>query len=583
MKKILALTLVMVMAFGLLAGCDQTEIADTPPVTSQSPGSSGSSSSPSPGTSGGDPAGINETEPIRFNWRSSIGTDTMLDCPWTSAGENIYIYMVYSRLFELTNEGTPVPDLASDWTISADKLTYTFTLVDNAKWHDGTPVTADDIVWSINAMAKLPSTMYYMMTPIMCLAGAQAVADGNATSISGLTASGNTVTMKLDAESRNFFSDLAYLYFLPKHLLESIDPATLDQYEGFWSSPVGSGAYKVNELRYPDYFTLVRHDGWHRPLASVKNILFTSYYSGGDTAAINAMIAGQLDVECKAMNDINVAKHAVTQNSELAFDLFDGGGYRNIMLNAAGSADGRHHPDMMKKEVRQAINLLLDKQAIADFFEGQASPLSSLLPVSYPQYNTDIPPHRRDVAKARQLLDEAGFDFSRPIRFAYYHDDPTTADIMEVFRAQFADVGITLETIFLQGDLLDLIYYSVNYDLLLARAGVGPSSGDPIQYAYAQFKPADALTDNVYGDIAVRNQVFAPIIEKYLAATDPTELKKLGDEIQLLGLEYVYTIPVYGERNIVVYNASRVAKEGNWNLIHDEVGPKNFDTWAILR
>ena len=593
MKKTLALILVIIMAAGLLAGCNQTQDPVAPTDSSQPPaqGSASPSPSPSPGGSGsgdsgnsGEATGPSETEFLRLNWRSAIGTDTMLDCPWASQGEPFYQFMVFSRLMAFAPDGTLIPDLASSWTVSADHLTYTFTLVDNAVWHDGVPVTVDDVVFSLNGQLKVLNAVPNFKSYLINIVGAQDVADGVAASMSGVTASGNTVTIKLVSDVRMFLPNLSYIYILPKHLLDSVDPEELDKYEPFWSSPVGSGPYKINEMRFPDYFTVVRNDDYFGPKAGVKNVLFTSYYTGGDNAAVNAAIAGQLDVEFKAFNDIAVATNVVSQNSELEMELYDSGTYRMFMMNLGGSTDGKHNTDILKKEVRQAIGMIIDKQVIADFYAGQASPLTTTIPTSYPAFNTDIPLWRRDLAKAGQLLTEAGFDFSRPIRLAYYYDDQTSADVMEVFKQQFADAGITLETELLQGDLGALIYESRNFDICYAGGGIGgPIGGDPIYIAYSMLRPTGAITDNVYADVEQRTAIFTPLLDRYATEYDLIESKKLGDEIQLLANEHCYSIPIYGMKNIVVFNSSKVQKDGDWNLVNKDTTTKKFDTWSLLK
>ena len=74
-----------------------------------------------------------------------------------SSSESTTIFdLVYNTLLRVDESGKYVGDLAKEWSVSDDGLTWTFKLHDNVKWHDGTPLTAEDVAWAINAVMADP-------------------------------------------------------------------------------------------------------------------------------------------------------------------------------------------------------------------------------------------------------------------------------------------------------------------------------------------------------------------------------------------------------------------------------------------
>src|SRR6201996_202382 len=181
-------------------------------------------------SSGGSAAGSSSSS------SSSAGTDTTLvmanavkvdtlDPEQNSVNESIWIDQnLYSRLVAPDPTGTKiVPDLATSWAVSPDKLTYTFHLR-SAKFSDGTPVTAQDVVWSLNRSKNLSGGWGFLITAVKSITATNA----------------STVTIKLSQQHAPLLADLAmYAYSILPEKEVMASPT------GFFTKPVGSGPFYV--------------------------------------------------------------------------------------------------------------------------------------------------------------------------------------------------------------------------------------------------------------------------------------------------------------------------------------------------
>lgn len=109
--------------------------------------------------------------------------------------------------------------------------------------------------------------------------------NGEADTISGITSEGNTVTIKVTQPTAQFLKTISGVMILPAHLLSDVSWADMNAAD-YWTKPVGTGPYCINEVKFPDYFTVTRYDGYWGEPAGIKNAQFVSYAAGGNDAAV---------------------------------------------------------------------------------------------------------------------------------------------------------------------------------------------------------------------------------------------------------------------------------------------------------
>ena len=184
------------------------------------------------------------------------------------------------------------------------------------------------------------------------------------------------------------------------------------------------------------------------------------------------MITGELDfVYGNAMSDITVAENIVSQNADTSYDIQSSTYNRKLIFNLYERGDGTTKADLQKEEVRQAFNLLLDKDAMAGVYAGQAEPLTTFVPSGNPLYNSDVPVFKRDVAAAKALLDAAGFDYSQTYEICTAYTDQATSDLLTFVKQNFAEAGVNVEFFLLDGGAWAARNAELNWDIFYGSNG----------------------------------------------------------------------------------------------------------------
>ena len=555
-NRILSVLVVFCLATVLITGC----ATNTPAGSSKSTSASASTAE-----------NLNNTGMLNL----VLNTTDMCQSPWADL-QSLYVYMVFDPLYSFNVKGEVVPKLASKVDISEDGKTYTFTIAKNVKWHDGQPFTADDVAFSLYGVIADPKSG--MGASMMKIEGAQDVKDGKATSLSGVTVNGSTVTVKLIAADSSCYKSIPSIMILPKHIFGSMKPEEWQKNAAFWTAPIGTGMYKVEKFKASDYMKLVRNDEYFRAPAKIKNVLLKCFSSDAMDAAVASMIAGDLDyVYGNAFNDISTAKNITKQNTKTKMLMMTSNYVRYMISNLSGSTDKKQNPGMQDARVRHALNLLLDKEAIAAFYGEQAIPMTTFVNSADPMYNDDIAPFKRNVEKAKELLNAANFDYSKPIRITYYYADQTTKDVMELIKQNFTEAGVKCETTLATGDLGSVLYEVKNFDLMYA----GGFKADPV--LNMQANTVGGGEDILLVNDAYRKEKFNKILDAYKATLDPVEAKKLADELQVVSAQECFTFPVYGLNKIILYNTAKLKlPEELFTIDNEQTRDYRFEDWSLV-
>jgi peptide/nickel transport system substrate-binding protein len=184
------------------------------------------------------------------------------------------------HLLEADGNLTPTGgELASDYSVSEDGLTVTFTMKDGLTWHDGDDLTAEDVVWSIETAKTVP--------------GINSVFASTFESIESMSIDGNMITLTMSQLDPNVLLTFSQFAPLPMHLFTDLNPAEFQQHP-FWQNPVGSGPYKIAEVQMNDFVRFVPFEDYHGGVANVDEIV--AFPSGeNDGNVIQNAAAGRLD------------------------------------------------------------------------------------------------------------------------------------------------------------------------------------------------------------------------------------------------------------------------------------------------
>ncbi|WP_353952064.1 ABC transporter substrate-binding protein [Knoellia sp. S7-12] len=319
-------------------------------------------------------------------------------------------------------EGTLAPGLATTWQPSADKLTWTFDLVDGARFHDGTPVDAPAVA------ASLTKTAADAASP---LAGAP---------IAKIAAVGETLNISLSTP------DPTLPALLTHYSAGILAPSSYDG-AGRVTKVVGSGPFEVTELELPSSITTRRFTGYRGDQPTIEGVEF-SVVGRAETRAVMAA-SGQADVvfglEPAGRQRVDAAD-GVSMASALQ--------PRTVLLKVNGA-----HPALKDVRVRRALSLMLDRDRIAEaVLREKDLAATQIFPPALATWNQpDLEPLTHDVDRARDLLTEAGYRPSadgktlerdgKPLRLTLttYPDRPELPPLATAIQEAARAIGITID------------------------------------------------------------------------------------------------------------------------------------------
>lgn len=551
MKKLIALLLAVVMVVGLFAACDQAEVEPTAAPTQ------GNAEQPTEGNKETEaPTAAPETEsetPLVIQWDQANGTDKV-EPPYKDSSLSYHTHFLWAQLGknDQSKKGTPdeiVWELATAEGYDASTLTYWTTIREGAKWSDGEPITAEDVVWTMLAMTLDPISTG--VSAWKYVEGYEAVANGEAEAFSGVTIEGNKIIVKLTEDQAEF--TLRGIYVLPKHCFEGIAWADLSNAD-YWNAPVSSGPYKFVEAQFPDFMKLTRNENYYGQPAGIKNVTCLSFEAAGAEAAIASVIAGDSHITTRTVTtDGLVAKAILEGNADCVSHVMPSEAMRSYVFNMGQRTDGKNKDVLVKSaKARHAISLLIDEEALAAYMGGIPCKVfgSPMNPITIHDYD-DVPAY--DPEQAKKILTEEGWNFDDTIDMICYYTDQGSLDCGEILKADFAAAGVKLNYIIVTENASVVIYTDMNWDMMYYNAGasdVDPTGGlnNIIGASWTFMHPCTEIVD-----------MFTPLVQTKDATNKNTpERTAACQALQKLNAEQTIIIPLYVNSFIAVHNAGKV-------------------------
>ncbi|GGR62643.1 ABC transporter substrate-binding protein [Streptomyces aurantiogriseus] len=330
----------------------------------------------------------------------------------TQANESDYLVLslVYDTLTVPGDKPNTEPRLAASWEPSADLRTWKFKLAKGATFHDGSPVTAEDVVFSLKRLRATPSGASR-------LPGIQAA---------GIKAEG-TDTVVLVSDYAN-----AELPLLTRLTTFVVPAGTTDK--DIEKAP-GTGPFKLEWFRSGNA-RLVRNEDWYGGEVHLDAIEVKIFES--PQAMANALLAGQIDV---ASNVGAVAARTAKGRSDIQTVRRSNDMAMPIVMR---TADG----PFADPKVREALRLAVDREAmVAQVLSGYGSVANDILGTGDPAYDKSIPQRARDLAQAKKLLAEAGFDTSKTYELLTTEDISGLAESATLFANQVREAGVKIKVV----------------------------------------------------------------------------------------------------------------------------------------
>ena len=361
--------------------------------------------------------------------------------------------------------------MLADSITTEDNKNFIVHIDDAATWSDGTPVTADDVVYTALRLASPvignTAMMYYVFEGV----GDDGFVEEGAESIDGIQkVDDKTVqfTTKEEMPITTFENSYArYLLTLPKHVIEQYSEEELSTADWFNHPDVVSGPFIVTDFDVDHYISYeANKDYWKgAPKIDKLNIKIvdgSQLYAG--------LQSGEIDITQQTMSDIPQEDYESVE----ALDNVDVV-YGSPVTNQSVFIQTKNVPDV---RVRQAMLYAIDRKMVLEqLLKGKGEVADGFLSSASPFYDDSIVPVEQDVEKAKELLEEAGWDGSQTLRFYVNSGDSAFVNAANVFVAQWAAVGIKVEV------------QTVDFATLMSVAGTNDYDILAVQYTYAPVDP----------------------------------------------------------------------------------------------
>ncbi len=347
-----------------------------------------------------------------------------------------YVVEIFSGLITFDRDLNIVPDLAESWEISDDGTVYTFNLRDDAVFHNGKPVRAQDFKWSIERACDFRTRSITADTYLGDVIGCRDKLRGNADEVEGVQViDDHTLEITIDQPRVYFLSKLTYptAYVLDQENVERGGRTWTDK-------PNGTGPFKLAEFRFGELISLERNEDYYRePKPQLERIDFV--LTGGSRMVMYEQ--GELDMTPVGLNDIERVTDPTNPLSE-ELNSIESMGIFYIGLN-------NNQPPFDDVNVRQAFNHALDRQRIIDVVYKETVPVAwGIVPPTMPGYeNPDLMPLEYDPERALDLIAESKYgDVSEfpDITFHVLGAGGATGRIIEAIIASYEEnLGVQID------------------------------------------------------------------------------------------------------------------------------------------
>ncbi|HEY8373530.1 MAG TPA: ABC transporter substrate-binding protein [Pseudonocardiaceae bacterium] len=463
--------------------------------------------------------------------------------------------LMYEFLTTYDEKLQPAPGLAERWEVSPDKLTWTFTIREGAKWSDGQPITARDAAFTFNLMLRDPAARKANGNFV---AGFESVTATDDRTLVIKTKQPQATMLALDVP------------IVPEHVWSKV--TDIASYPNDQGEVVGSGPFVLVEHAKEQYVKLKANKNYWRGAPQIDELHFITYKN--TDAAVQALRKGEVDLVSK----LTSAQFDALKNQEnIALNQAQGRRFYELAFNpgaalADGTPIGDGHPALKDVRVRQAIAQAIDRQAIVDrVMGGYAEVGAGYIPPVFADYHWKPSPEQEwkfDLAAANRLLDEAGYPKGpdgvrvgpdgKPLQFRLYGRNDRGADARagEFIKSWLAEIGITVDLQLMAGTKMNEEIGLGNFDMAFSSWGVNPDPDYVLSLQTCDQRPsaqgASGNTDSFFCDAR-----YDELYRQQLAETDRTKRIELVKQAQERFYEQVGAVILFYENALEAYRSDR--------------------------
>jgi peptide/nickel transport system substrate-binding protein len=353
--------------------------------------------------------------------RLNVIVNNLINNPTPQAStSNAWLYWpVWDSLVQFGPDYQVRPSVAERWQLSADSLTWTFTLRRDLTWPDGTPLTAADAAFTVSYIQQ---NNWPQRSVLLSVERAEAPDPA-------------TLVLTTRQPDMSILNNLPTIWLLPQHYLEQVG------FQGYVAKPMGSGPYEIVEFRPGDSLLLRK-----RPTPHAFRTVFIEELAFKVVTENSQKIRGLQTGEYGLMVQPNLTAEQVEQVKQLGFTVLSFPTAMYGIVIPQGPNQARNTP-LTDKRVRLALNYAVDWEAISkNLFGGRNVPAGQFAVPGSLMWDPDLKPIPYDPARARQLLAEAGYP--NGFKLPYGMDSSTAqavSDIVLAVQGYLRAIGVEFE------------------------------------------------------------------------------------------------------------------------------------------
>ncbi len=307
---------------------------------------------------------------------------------WLVTGAEFFS-VIYDPLVKFDENLKPIPNLAESWELSEDQLEWTFHLRQDVKFHDGEPLTSEDVKFALGTFSETGLGMYASL-----LAGITSIECPD----------DYTVVIHTEEPKANML--MAYTPIVPKHIWGNVPLDELETWPD--ENPVGSGPFKFAEYKQGEFLKIEANDDYFGGRPHIDEVVYV-FFASKDTMA-QAIKLGEIDV---ATNLSPTQKQSLEAEENIQVISGVVKGYTEIGFNCWDDPASKGNKLLLDKSIRQAIEWAIDKQQIIDVaYSGEGVFGTTVIdPGDYFHYEPSAEELRTyDIEKAKEILTAAGYE-----------------------------------------------------------------------------------------------------------------------------------------------------------------------------
>jgi oligopeptide transport system substrate-binding protein len=395
--------------------------------------------------------------------------------------------LVFSGIVSLDPKLNLTPDLAESWDVSADGTVYTFHLRENAKFHDGKPVTAQDVIYSWERAAGPDLASDTALTYLGDIVGIKEIAEGQADHASGLSAlDDHTLQVTIDAPKPYFLYKLTY----PTAFI--VDRANVESGEEWYRQPNGTGPYLMKEWDRFESIVYEANPDFYLGQPSIPYVVYQLYSGVG----LRLYESGEIDMT--GVGSYN-ADRFLDPSEPLHEELLTG-----VNLCTGYVTFDTTRPPFDDVNVRKAFTMAFDRQKYIDVvLSGHALPADGLYPPGLPGFNTELKGLSYDPGQARELLKQSKYGGPEGLPPIVFTDGGigtyVGADVAAMAQMWEQNLGVTITVENLEPNYYQEQIYAGNHGQLFS-GGWCADYPDPENFADVLFHTGSQQNNGGYSN-----------------------------------------------------------------------------------